>query len=403
MTTTSGGNLSIRGPQNEIWITPARVDKGALNREDIVRVDLDGRVEGRHRPSSELPFHQAIYQCSQELHGIVHAHPIALVAFSIAGSVPNTRLFHKVFDICGDAGFAPYALPGSTELGSRIASCFSQGFRCVILENHGVVVAGESLTQAFQRFETLEFTAKTEIMSRRLGTPRTLSEDQLVMASEAPRVPVSHEVPETTMLERELRRQLVHFVRRGYQQRLFISTEGSFSARLGEDDFLITPYRAERSRITIEDFVRVHRGVALSHRAPSRASNLHRSIYQAHADVSSVANGYPVHASAFSITDAVLDSQTIPESYLFLREISRHRFGLQFSSPEAIAGSLGPANPVGILENDGVVVVGSSVLDAFDRLEVLESTAEAILYGSLLGPIRRMPDAIIAELRSAFS
>src|ERR1035441_4139886 len=38
MTTTSGGNLSIREDNGDIWITPARLDKGSLRREDIVRV-----------------------------------------------------------------------------------------------------------------------------------------------------------------------------------------------------------------------------------------------------------------------------------------------------------------------------------------------------------------------------
>ena len=62
MTTTSGGNLSIRDDDGSIWITPARVDKGALRVEDIVRVLPDGSTEGRHKPSSEFPFHLRIYQ-----------------------------------------------------------------------------------------------------------------------------------------------------------------------------------------------------------------------------------------------------------------------------------------------------------------------------------------------------
>ena len=109
MTTTSGGNLSIRGVDDEIWITPARVDKGQLGRDDIVCVMPKGKTLGRHPPSSELPFHQAIYAASRDLSAIVHAHPVSLVAFSIAKQVPNTRLFHQSFEVCDDVGFAPYA------------------------------------------------------------------------------------------------------------------------------------------------------------------------------------------------------------------------------------------------------------------------------------------------------
>jgi L-fuculose-phosphate aldolase len=102
MTTTSGGNLSIREPNGCVWITPARVDKGGLRREDIVCIHPDGRVEGPHRPSSELPFHQAIYAARPDLQAVVHAHPVALVAFSICGQSPDTRLFHQARNICGE-------------------------------------------------------------------------------------------------------------------------------------------------------------------------------------------------------------------------------------------------------------------------------------------------------------
>ena len=78
----------------------------------------DGTVEGPHRPSSELPFHQEIYRTRPDLRGIVHAHPVALVAFSLVHQVPDTRLFHQSRHVCGEAGFAPYELPGSLALGA---------------------------------------------------------------------------------------------------------------------------------------------------------------------------------------------------------------------------------------------------------------------------------------------
>ena len=161
MTTTSGGNLSILDDDGSIWITPARLDKGNLRRDDIVRVKPDGTHDGPHRPSSEFPFHRAVYQRRPEIRGIVHAHPVALVAFSICRKVPDTNALHQARRICGAVGFAPYALPGSAALGAKIAEAFAAGTDCVILENHGVVIGGSGLQQAFERFETLEFAAKT--------------------------------------------------------------------------------------------------------------------------------------------------------------------------------------------------------------------------------------------------
>src|ERR1700733_12113976 len=137
MTTTSGGNISIHDDDGAIWITPARLDKGNLRRDDIVCGRPDGSYEGPHKPSSEFPFHRAIYQGRPDIRGIVHAHPVALVAFSICRRVPDTQVLHQARKICGSVGFAPYALPGSAALGKNIAETFATGTDCVILENHG--------------------------------------------------------------------------------------------------------------------------------------------------------------------------------------------------------------------------------------------------------------------------
>lgn len=401
MTTTSGGNLSLREPDGSIWITPARVDKGGLRREDIVCVRSDSSVEGLHKPSSEFPFHRMIYEARPDLRGIVHAHAVALVAFSITGQVPNTRLFHQSWHVCGEAGFAPYALPGSPELGQNIARTFEQGFHCVLLENHGVVVGGESLQNAFQRFETLEFTAKTIIKARLLGDVRYLSDADIELPRQIPSLPsLERETP--TSREKELRRQLAEFIRRGYQQRLFISTEGSFSARVDEDSFLITPYQADRNKLGVEDLVLVRRGRSEAGKTPSRASHNHQAIYDRHPKIEAILNASPVNVTAFSVTTAALDSRTIPESYILLRNVGRVPYGVQFQEPEELARQVSPERPIVLLENDGVLVAGASVLEVFDRLEVLESTAEALINSRLLGEVTPMPDEVIGELDRVF-
>ena len=55
MTTTSGGNLSIRDESGDIWITPSGIDKGSLTRADINCVKPDGTILGPHKPSGKFP------------------------------------------------------------------------------------------------------------------------------------------------------------------------------------------------------------------------------------------------------------------------------------------------------------------------------------------------------------
>ncbi len=402
MTTTSGGNLSIRDDNGDIWISPARVDKGNLTRKDIVCVRSDGTIEGLHPPSSEFPFHQAIYQARPDIRSIVHAHPVALVAFSICRETPNTRLFHQAHFVCGQAGFAPYALPGSKQLGTNIADSFASGSDSVILENHGVVVGGQSLSHAFERFEALEFAAKTVIRAKALGDVRYLSDKQLAKASGRSVTLKTFDRDSIGSDEKELRKQLRDFVRRGCRQRLLISTEGSFSARVDNDSFLITPSQQDRERLEIDDFVLIRNGESESGKQPSRATLAHLAIYKRHPSISSVVFAHPVNATAHSITDSYFDARTIPESYIFLRDVVRIPYGVQYQNDGQLADFITPQSPAVILENDGVAVAGSSVLDVFDRLEVLEATAEAVIDATNIGPVAAMNESVIAELRSAF-
>ena len=403
MTTTSGGNLSIMEEDGDVWITPARVDKGDLRREDIVCVRADGTVEGIRKPSSELPIHQEIRRRRPGLGGVVHAHPGALVAFSLVHEVHNTRVFHQARRVCGEVGFVPYALPGSVALGIVVADTFERGYDCVIMENHGVVTAGASFQEAFRRFETLEFTAKTLIKARLLGGEvRYLSDEQVQLEQHrilhleefAPAAPSSH--------ENEIRRRLCEFVRRAYRQRLFISTQGSFSARVSANAFLITPSEVDRAAISPAELVLVQDGRSECGKQPSKAAGIHDAIYRRHTATGAIVNAYPVNATAFSITGVPLDTRTIPESYVVVRHVGRAPFGMQFEDGEELAGILSTKQPALILENDGVLVTGSDVLEAFDRLEVLESTAEAIINCRAVGSLRPMSDSVTRDLDEAF-
>lgn len=403
MTTTSGGNLSIREPNGDLWITPARTDKGGLRREDIVLVRAGGAVEGSRAPSSELPLHQAIYRARPDVSGIAHAHPVALVAFSLVREIPDTRLFHQSRQVCGAGGFAAYEVPGSEALGSTVAATFAQGFDCVILENHGVVTAGDSLQQAFQRFETFEFTGKTIIKARLLGKEiRYLSEEEIGRAQQRPATLPEFQRDACGSHEKELRRRLAEFVRRAYRQRLFISTQGSYSARLDESSFLITPHRADRAILEAGDLALVHQGCVECGADTSRAALVHEAIYRALPNVGAIVNAYPVNATAFSVTGTAVDTRTIPESYVVVRRPGIAPYGMQFDDPDGIVRLLSGGQPALLLENDGVLVTGSDVLEAFDRLEVLEATAEALINSRPLGTLSPMSDNVIRELDRVF-
>ena len=220
MTTTSGGNLSILDSDGNMWISPASVDKGTLRREDIVCVKPDGTVEGRHKPSSEFPFHRAIYKMRPDIKGILHAHPPALVSFSVAGKIPDTSVHPAAKMICGTVGYAPYEVPGSEALGKNVAAAFSAGHSTILLENHGACTAGATLQEAFKRFETLDFCARLILRASQLGTPHYLSDTEIEFSQLDRNIDFRPFDPEVRSSdEMELRYQMALLIRRAYKPR----------------------------------------------------------------------------------------------------------------------------------------------------------------------------------------
>jgi L-fuculose-phosphate aldolase len=102
------------------------------------------------------------------------------------------------------------------------------------------------------------------------------------------------------------------------------------------------------------------------------------------------------------VTDISLDVRTIPESYVFLRDVQRVPYGIQYRDDGSIADFVSAKIPAAILQNDSVLVTGATVLDAFDRLEVLESTAEAVINAGVIGEVSTMSSDVIEELCDAF-
>jgi L-fuculose-phosphate aldolase len=402
MTTLSGGNLSILEENGDMWITPAGVDKGTLLPQDIVCVRGDGTLDGPHRPSSEYPFHRAIYRKRPDLGAVVHAHAPALISFSIARQVPATSIIPQARRSCVPVGCAPYALPGSEKLGENIAETFGDGFNVVLLENHGIATGGPDLLTAFQRLETLDFCARTELKARGLGEVTILTETQLLPFD------VQHNLlPEFTpdghsSRERSLRQQIVKTVHRAVERYLMISTEGTMSARVDGTSFLITPTGIDRGSLEIADLVLIKDGQREQKKLPSRSVRLHSAIYSAHPDINCVITAQSPHILAYAITRGAIDTHVIPESYVLLRDIPIVSYGTQFKDPQQLAFIVSQNHPVALIQNDAVLTTGSTIFQAFDRLEVAESTAKVLLDTTNIGPIVPIAGQQLEDLEHTF-
>lgn len=403
LTTMSGGNLSIRDDDGNIWITPAGVDKGTLTRRDIICVKPDGTVIGPHKPSSELPFHESVYRMRPDLNAVLHAHPPALVAFSIVRKLPDLDLIPSVRHICEQMKIATYAVPGSEALGVEIGKVFSQGCDTALLENHGVCIGAPDMFTAFQRFETLNYTASLEVLGRKVGNIHELPADAYRMSETNFHTKMDDFIPNSRSSEElAARRDMITLIHRSYQMGLFTATHGTYSVRLADGSFVITPFNYDRAYLEEDDLVRVKAGMKELGKTPSRAVHLHEKIYETHPDIQAILLAHPVHAMAFAVTDAAFDARTIPESYILLRDVKKIPYEEIYTNPDQMAKEFAPSCPAVMVENDCVIVTGGSLLQAFDRLEVMESTAHSIISAQEIGPIVHITDPEIEEIKEAF-
>lgn len=403
LTTTSGGNISIMDDNGDIWISPSAVDKGRLKPSDIVCVKKDGTVIGCHKPSSEFPFHKAIYEIRNDIKAIIHAHPPALVSFSIVRTIPNTNIITQASRVCGPVGYAEYELPGSEALGAKIAIEFTKGYKAVIMENHGTVVGGSDLLDTFQRFETLEFCARTILYGKAIGEPQYLS-DEKVNAFETQLPPQLPEMSNVTHPsdEREKRQEICSIIQRACTQGLMISSYGTVSTRWRGNDFLITPTDIPRWDLQAEDIVQIKDGKREPGKIPSRTTYLHQQIYEQHPEINSIILTQSPYLMAFAVTGVPFNVRTIPESWIFLQDVSTVKYGAHFKNENTVADAIARHNPAVIIQNACVVVTGDKLLQTFDYLEVAEFSAKSLVLCAPLGSLVPISNEQVEELRHAF-
>ena len=407
MTTTSGGNLSIMDDSGDIWITPSGIDKGSLTESDIMQIKPDGKVIGMHKPSIELPFHSAIMHNRPNVRAVLHAHPPALVAFSIVRENPKTDITTELYRLYQQGGIkmAKYEIPGSELLGDRILEAFEDDVNTVMLENHGVIIASENIFEAFKIFETLEFGARLEINAELLGQPQSLTKSDYEVAknTQSPPELLDYDDHIPSSYEKKERQKMCHMVGRAYKQRLFSSTQGTYSRRINDETFIITPFDKDRMYLEPEDIVAIKNGCREKGKTPSRSVQLHMEIYKKHPQINSVIIAYPPNVMAFAITGVEFDSRTIPESYIMLRDIPRINFDEAYSNPQMVANTINESTPVVMVANSCIITTGNSMLQAFDRLEVAEFSAKALIFTKQLGDIVRINEKQVEEINKSFN
>jgi L-fuculose-phosphate aldolase len=175
----TGGNLSIfnRG-EGLVAISPAGMDYFDINSEDVVIVNLSGEVvDSGNRPSSEIDMHLMLYEKREDISSVIHTHSICTSSIScLRVGIPPV---HYLIGFAGkDVRCAEYATYGTKEL--AVNACMAMvGRKAALLANHGLVAGADTLKQAFDIAEIVEYCAEIYIKIRSIGDPVLIDEEEM--------------------------------------------------------------------------------------------------------------------------------------------------------------------------------------------------------------------------------
>ncbi|MGK5531980.1 class II aldolase/adducin family protein [Streptomyces sp. URMC 129] len=174
----TSGNLSVR-VGDTVLVTPSGVPYDLLGPADLLAVDLTGRPRaGSLAPTSELPMHLAIYRATDAT-AVVHTHAVHATAVStLVDELPP--IHYMTAALGGPVRVAPYATYGSEDLAAHMLTALQDRTGC-LLRNHGTIVYGRSLREAYDNSAQLEWMCRLWLTAAAIPghTPTLLPPEEL--------------------------------------------------------------------------------------------------------------------------------------------------------------------------------------------------------------------------------
>ncbi len=168
-----------------------------------------------------------------------------------------------------------------------------------------------------------------------------------------------------------------------YDKNLTTPSGGNISLKINDELIAITPSSLDKGKLTPEQIIIL--GLDGKNHTPffklSIEGEMHLQIYKNRSDIKAIVHAHPAHATAFTALKGSIDTHCWVESYYIL--------GNPLLVPYAPSGSATLAKRVGeyanknnvlLLENHGIITLGKTLFEAYDRMELIEKTAEMNLY-----------------------
>jgi L-fuculose-phosphate aldolase len=200
------------------------------------------------------------------------------------------------------------------------------------------------------------------------------------------------------------REKVAAFMRRLYEQKLTTASGGNVSLRIG-DRILITPSQIDKAKIMGEQIaILTMDGKIHSQRhKKSMESGMHLALYARRPEVRAVVHAHPVFATSFAISGKKIKTSLAGESRAVLGEPVLAEYALMGTQQlaEIVAKASLKSNAI-LMQNHGVITLGETLFQAYDRMEVLEAIAKMTMITEILGGSRELSAEQLKEIDNLF-
>ena len=161
-TSGSSGNISFRIGEH-VYISAGNTCFGTLSEDDFSVITMQNTYLAGKKPSKESPMHLAFYKAHPDMQAVIHTHGRYAVLWSCVPRLKEDNCIPAYTPYLnmklGTVGLIPYASPGTEKLFQEFESHMGES-RGYLLKQHGAIVAGKDIMDAFYGLEELEEGAK---------------------------------------------------------------------------------------------------------------------------------------------------------------------------------------------------------------------------------------------------
>ncbi|MBK8178207.1 MAG: class II aldolase/adducin family protein [Planctomycetes bacterium] len=188
--------------------------------------------------------------------------------------------------------------------------------------------------------------------------------------------------------ELRLRRALCEIGKLCYSRGYIVGADGNLSARLADGTILITPAGAMKGFLEPHHIARIDMAGNAVNAGPRASSEkaIHLVVYQERPEMQAIVHAHPPHAVAMTIAGIDLQQPFIPEIIVTIGGIPTAPFGTPGTQelPESIRAIVKCSDTV-IMKNHGSVTMGTNLLDAYKKLDMVEHTAKILWLAHTVG------------------